>query len=190
MLQDGRLRVRFSVWSLNSWMYLIFPALLLPYGWLLLGSKALSARKAENFYAIYGRIVYKMWALRRLAMLWVTTTCYKDRFTSFFTLRLISLILSMWQVRSFCCAVVALKQIDMTSRSVTGCKCPIEVKNIQFISGPFSTHKTHIRSPASVHSNRSTDGPAEWPTLETYCTMKNTVFCDVTPCGCWVASYC
>jgi hypothetical protein len=46
------------------------------------GSKGRPARKVDNFTAISGPIVYKMWVPRRLTTLWASTASYRDSFTS------------------------------------------------------------------------------------------------------------
>jgi hypothetical protein len=47
------------------------------------GGNGCPARKAGNLTAICEPIIYKMWALRRLTTLWVSTACYRDSFTLF-----------------------------------------------------------------------------------------------------------
>jgi hypothetical protein len=46
--------------------------------------KARSASKADNLTAICEPTVYKMWALRRLTILWTFTSSYSDSFTFHF----------------------------------------------------------------------------------------------------------
>jgi hypothetical protein len=45
------------------------------------GTGWLPARKADNFTAICEPIVQKMWEPRRLAIIWASTSCYRDSFT-------------------------------------------------------------------------------------------------------------
>jgi hypothetical protein len=51
------------------------------------GSKGRQACKADNLTAVFEQIVYKIWDSRRLSNLWVSTDCYRDRFTLLFFYR-------------------------------------------------------------------------------------------------------
>jgi hypothetical protein len=46
------------------------------------GGKGRPARKADNLFAIYEPIFWKMWEPWRLKILWGSMACYRDNFTS------------------------------------------------------------------------------------------------------------
>jgi hypothetical protein len=45
------------------------------------GSKGRQGLKADNLAAICEPIVYKVWEPRRFRTLWISTACYRDKFT-------------------------------------------------------------------------------------------------------------
>jgi hypothetical protein len=91
MLQAGRLRVRFPMRSLdfsnwpnpssrNMGLGSIQPLTEMSTRNLPRG-KGWPVRKADNLTANCEPIVSKMWDPQRLTTLWVSTACYRDRFT-------------------------------------------------------------------------------------------------------------
>jgi hypothetical protein len=91
MLQAGRSRIRFPMWSLDFSIVLILSATLWPWGrfilrqssvpGIFLGAKWQPARKADNLIAICEPIVYKTWEPRCLTILRAFTAYYRDSFT-------------------------------------------------------------------------------------------------------------
>jgi hypothetical protein len=58
--------------------------------------KGRPARKADNLTAICEPIIWIMWESRRPTILWVSTACYRDRFTFTFSLSDTTSYFNIW----------------------------------------------------------------------------------------------
>jgi hypothetical protein len=58
----------------------------------LLGGKGRPAHKADDFTAVCGKAIQKMWEPQHFITPWATTTSYRDNFTFFFLLLYYNLI--------------------------------------------------------------------------------------------------
>jgi hypothetical protein len=172
MLQAGRSRVRFPMRSLDffSWPNPSSRTIALGPTQPLTemstrnvpGAKGWPARKAENLTAIGEAIVWKMWEPQPLAILCVSTTCYKDSFTFFYWICCYDIRVHICvRVFAYVCVCVCvgecviLPQTDLRSRSAECTKRhSISISVIQSYSclntSTYSVQTSNVWSNSSI----------------------------------------